>query len=101
MRVLHSLLWLWFELPADVTTNFLVHFMPALVYRSLQQHLASLWVGALSPLAGKFYMVTELYFLALFEEKIVASAYMTENCIYGLCGQTAGETTLQSVASSY
>lgn len=88
-------------LPPDVTTKVLVHFMPALVYRSLQQHLVSLWVGGLSPLAGKFYMVTELCFLALFEERIVASAYVTENCIHGLCEQTAGETTLQSVASSY
>lgn len=75
--------------------------MPALVYHSLQQHLVSLWVGDLSSLAGMFYVVTELCFLVVFEERIVASAYVTENCIHGLCGQIAGESTLQSVASSY
>lgn len=88
-------------LPPHVITKVLVHFMPALVYDSLQQHLVSLWVGDLSPLAGKFHMVTELCFLAVLEERIVASAYVTENCIHGLCGQIAGESTLQSVASSY
>lgn len=88
-------------LPPGVTTKVLVHFMPALVYDSLQQHLVSFWVGDLSPLAGKFYMVIELCSLAVFEERVVASAHVTENYIHGLCGQIAGESTLQSEASSY